>query len=92
MKNFKILMILMLSLPSLAFAQKLFLEETQASQHMTVNGNVISVKNWGEKFDGDYDVMKLAKDSCVVGDCMDGNGRKVLAKIVRQSKNTNHGR
>ncbi|MBC7721084.1 MAG: hypothetical protein H7068_03620 [Pedobacter sp.] len=49
---------------------------------MTVNGNVISVKNWGEKFDGDYDIIKLAKDSCVTGDCMDGNGRKVLAKIV----------
>ncbi len=72
----------MLSLPSLASAQKLLLEETQASQHMTVNGNVISVKNWGEKFDGDYDVMKLAKDSCVVGDCVDGKGRKVLARIV----------
>lgn len=89
MKNYKILVIMMFALPSAAFAQKLFLEETQASEHLTINGNVISVKNWGEKFDGEYDVLKFAKDSCVQGDCTDGKGRKILAKIVNGNPRIN---
>ncbi|MCO5949891.1 zinc finger-like domain-containing protein [Mucilaginibacter flavidus] len=51
------------------------------SQHLTVSNNMITVKNWGPKFDGDYDVTKLATDSCVSGNCSDGHGRKVLASI-----------
>lgn len=82
MKKFEILVLMFLVLPAALSAQKLFLDETQALDHMTVTGNVISVKNWGEKFDGDYDVLKFAKDSCVEGDCKDGKGRKILAKII----------
>ncbi|WP_295671989.1 hypothetical protein [uncultured Mucilaginibacter sp.] len=50
--------------------------------HMRVNGNIITVHDWGKDFDGDYDVSVLAKDSCVSGNCVLGKGRKVLASIV----------
>jgi hypothetical protein len=53
-------------------------ESYQSSQHLTVSNNIISVKNWGPKFDGEYDVTR---DSCVSGNCKDGHGRKVLASI-----------
>lgn len=52
------------------------------SGHLTVTGNIITVRDWGEKFDGDYDVVKLAADSCVSGNCEDGKGRKILAGIT----------
>ena len=82
MKFCKILITLLLSAPNFLCAQKLFMEETPSSDHLVVKGNLITVKNWGVKFDGEYDVIKLAKDSCVDGNCFDGKGRKVLAKIV----------
>lgn len=51
------------------------------SKHLTISNNIIAVKNWGPKFDGEYDVTKLATDSCVSGNCTDGHGRKILASI-----------
>ncbi len=55
---------------------------SRPSEHLTVNGNTITVKNWGAKFDGEYDILKLAADSCVSGNCEDGHGRKILAGIT----------
>ena len=52
------------------------------SDHLIITGNVLTVKNWGPKFDGDYDMAKLATDSCVSGNCVDGNGRKILISLI----------
>ena len=78
-KNIQIMLLLIIS--NFSFAQKLALDEFPASDHLTINGNIINVKNWGEKFDGDYDVLQLAKDSCVSGNCEKGHGRRVVATI-----------
>jgi hypothetical protein len=82
MKNFKTLFLAILILPNIVFAQKYILPEIPASDHLSINANVITVKNWGEKFDGEYDVAKLATDSCISGNCFDGKGRKVMATII----------
>ena len=55
---------------------------TKISDHLAVNGTTITVKAWGEDFDGNYDVAKIAAgDSCLSGDCSSGHGRKVLASF-----------
>jgi hypothetical protein len=51
------------------------------NHNITATGNIITVKGYGSNFDGEYDVLKLAKDSCVSGDCESGQGRKILASV-----------
>lgn len=53
------------------------------SEHLILEGNNITVKNWGPKFDGVYDISKLATDSCVSGNCNDGHGRKIIAAVTK---------
>lgn len=81
MKKIQILVPFFLLFSTYVFAQKYVAEEIPASEHLIVNGNIITVKNWGAKFDGDYDIVKLAKDSCASGNCINGNGRKITASI-----------
>ncbi len=80
MKKALILLLLMVSIGTTIMAQ--IRTVNIPSNHLILNGNIITVKNWGPKFDGDYDVIKLATDSCVSGNCVDGDGRKILVNIT----------
>lgn len=82
MKIFKLLFLLVVGLQSIGFAQIYATVEVPSSDHLSINSNIITVKNWGAAFDGDYDVLKLASDSCVSGNCIDGKGRRVIATII----------
>ena len=58
------------------------LDKYVKSAHLTILDDKIVVKDWGAKFDGIYDLKKLSVDSCVSGDCNNGNGRKVLVSVT----------
>ena len=57
-------------------------EYYRTSPNLNVSGSIITVKNTSSKFDGEYDITKLATNNCLSGDCIDGHGRKVLANVT----------